>query len=238
MSSCAWLPAQAACRMPIIRRLMTNAQHKIELRSELLREFRFEQNPSKFVNQAHQSIGEAVLGNHVEVVEYLLGENDIEAHLRYRNSSGENVLHLASRHCNPEIFRLLIPRFQEGIHQTDNQGNTALVRIMMSSLASRNRYESARILLLPSGPDRDFHFRDGQQDPLRVAVRLGDLDMCGLLISIGNMNPLSALTYDSEGQMVLKDRSSENERNMPQILQLLCSHVDVASMPAHCLRLA
>lgn len=39
----------------------------------------------------------------------------IEAYLQHWNSRGENVLDLASKLCNPEMFRLLISRFQEGI---------------------------------------------------------------------------------------------------------------------------
>ncbi|KAE8350085.1 ankyrin repeat-containing domain protein [Aspergillus coremiiformis] len=224
--------AGAGC-MPLIRRLITSAQDKAELRQELLREFRFEQPPATD-KPTHQSIGEAVLGNHVDVVACLIRENGIEAHLRYRNSRGENVLHLATRLCNPEMFRLLIPRFEEGIHQADDQGHTPLVRIIMNSSASRNRYESARILLLHSGADWNRHYSDGQQDPLRAAVRLGDVDMCCLLMSIGSMDPLSALTWDSKGQMGLKDRTPENEGNKQQILQLLCSHAKIASTSAQC----
>lgn len=169
------MAAGAGC-MPIIQRLMTSAQHNAELGFELLRECRPEQW-STFGKPTHQSIGEAVMGNHIDVVEYLLSENDIEAHLRYRNSRGENVLHLASRLCNPEMFHLLIPRFQEGIHQADDQGDTALVRIIMNSSASQNRYNSARVLLLHSDADWNSHSRDGQRDPLRATVQLGDLDM-------------------------------------------------------------
>lgn len=224
--------AGAGC-MPIIRRLMTSAQHNAEFRCELLREFRSEQW-STSVKPAHQSIGEAVLGDHIDVVEYLLRENGIEAHLQYRNSRGENVLHLASGSCNPEMFHLLIPRFQEGIHQADDQGDTALVRIIMNSSDSQNRYNSAKILLLHSGADWNGHFRNGQRDPLRAAVQLGDLDMCCLLIHVGNMNPVSTLTINSEGRMDLKDRPTEKEENMSQILQLLCTHVKTASTLAQC----
>lgn len=169
--------------MPIIRRLITSAQHKPALKNELLREFQCEAQWSRSGEPMHQSIGEAVLGNHVDVVRYLLEENDIEAHLRYRNSRGENVLHLASRLCNPDMFQLLVPRFQEGIHQADNQGDTALERIIMSSSTSLDRYESAKILLVQSGTDWNSHFSDGQQDPLWAAVQLGDLDMCRLFHS-------------------------------------------------------
>lgn len=226
------MAAGAGC-MPMIQRLISSAQHNAELRHELLREFRSEQwSTSK--KPTHQSIGEAVLQNHVDVVEYLLRENDIKAHLQYRNSHGENVLHLASRICNPEMLRLLVPRFQEGIHQADNQGDTALVRVIMSFSASQDRYNSAKILLLQSGADWNSHSQDGKQNPLRVAVQLGDLDMCCLLIHIGNLNPVSALTFDSEGRMDLKDRNPEKEENMLQILQLLCKHAKTASTSAQC----
>ncbi|PVH67861.1 hypothetical protein DL98DRAFT_442539, partial [Cadophora sp. DSE1049] len=94
---------------------------------------------------------EAVLGNHVDVVEYLLRQQGIEAHLQHRNFRGENVLHLAARFCNPAMFRLLAPRFKEGMQQTDDQNETALVRIIQHSSVSLDRYESARILLVEGG---------------------------------------------------------------------------------------
>lgn len=189
--------------MPIIRRLITSAQHKEKLRSELFRGSRIE--PQWTISEpVHQSIGEAVLGNHVDVVEYLLKVNDIDAHLRYRNSRGENVLHLASRLCNPEMFRLLTLRFPEGIRQTDDRGETALERVIMNCSASRNRYESAKILLLQSGADRNCHSLSWKHSLLRVAVRLRDADMCSLLIHIGDINPLSASTQDSEGLAIWK----------------------------------
>lgn len=219
------MAASRGC-IPIIRRLMDSAQCMPELRTELLRGFPREPQTMSFGKPMHQSIGEAVLGNHVDVVEYLLGQQGIEAHLQYRNSRGENVLHLASRLCNPAIFQLLVPRFKEGVHQKDNQKETALTRIIMHSSASWDRYESARILLLEDGADRNGRFGDEQQDALRTAVRLGDLDMCDLLIRIGKMRPLSALRRDDDGQMVLKDMTSENEQNMFAILQLLRAHAD------------
>lgn len=203
------MAARAGC-MPIVRWLINSAQHKAELRGELLREFWFEQQ-SMFGKPTHQSIGEAVLRNHIDVVEYLLGENDINTHLWYWNFCGENVLHLTSRRCNLEMFCLLIPCFQKDIHQTDNQGDTALVWIIMNPSASHNWYELARILLLQTGINWNSHSWDGQQNPLQAAVQLDDLDMCCLLICVGNMSPHSALTFDSEGQMDLKDRSSEKK---------------------------
>ena len=220
--------ASTGC-MPIIRRLMDSAQHKAELRTELLRGSPREPQTMSLGKPVHQSIGEAVLGNHVDVVEYLLGQQGIEAHLRHCNSRGENVLHLASRLCNPAMFRLLVPRFKEGMHQTDDQEETVLVRIIKSSVASRDRYESAQILLLEGGANRDDHSGTEQQDPLRIAAELGDLDMCRLLICTGKMNPLSALRPDNDRQMILKEETSENEQNKFAILQLLCAHTDTGS---------
>lgn len=121
----------------------------------------------------------------------------IEAHLRHWNSRGENVLHLASRLCNPEMFRLLIPRFQEGICEAHDQGDTALVRIIMNSPASQNWYESGRYCFCKAALIGS-HSWDGPRNPLRAAVRLGDLDMCRLLICIGNMDRLSALACDAK----------------------------------------
>jgi hypothetical protein len=98
----------------------------------------------------HRSLREAVLRNHVNVVEYLVKENSIDAHLRYQNSCGENVLRSAPMFCNPEIIQLLAPRFPEGIHQTDSRGDIALVRVIMKYSASGRRLKTARVLLSQS----------------------------------------------------------------------------------------
>lgn len=58
--------------------------------------------------------------------------------------------------------------------------------------------------------------------------------MCCLLICIGNVDPLSALACDGEAQVSLKDRGPENEENMSQILQLLCTHANVVTASAEC----
>ncbi|KAJ5804776.1 uncharacterized protein N7518_001079 [Penicillium psychrosexuale] len=210
------IAASAGC-MPIIRRLMTSAQHSPELKSELLRGYRLEQW-SQVVKPTHQSIGEAVLRNNLDVVQYLLGESGIEALLRYRNSRGENVLHLASKTCNPDIFRLLALHFQEGIHQEDDQGDTALVRIITSSSPTKDRYESAKILLSHYDTDWNFHSWNEQHNALRAAVKICDLGMCCLLICIGKINALPSMTCDSVSQVDLENIRVENEGNMLEIL--------------------
>jgi hypothetical protein len=222
--------------MPMVQRLMTNAQHQTQLKSELLREIPNNRYHSRYDKPPHQSIGEAILGNHIDVVRFLLEETGIENHLKYRNSRGENVLHLVSNLCNPEMFHLLVPRFQQGVHQVDDQGDTALVRIIKNTLASQNRYESARILLSQSDTDWGTYSWGGQQDPLRAAVKLGDLEMCQLLVRVGKINPLSALVCDSdsEGKVGLKDITPENEDNRLQILEFLCTHTGTTPTPIQC----
>ncbi|PYI07524.1 hypothetical protein BO78DRAFT_90581 [Aspergillus sclerotiicarbonarius CBS 121057] len=205
--------ASAGC-MPIVRRLITSAQQKEGLRRELLREFRNKLQETALEEPMHQSIGEAVLANHIDVVKYLLKENNIEAHLRYRNRRGENVLHLASKLCNPEMFRLLAPRFLEGIHQADDRGDTVLERIVVSPSASRNRYESAKILLSQNGVNWNNHSWDRQRNPLRMAVQLCDLDMCCLLICIGKMDPITALRCKRGDHVDLKYRTRDHDENM------------------------
>ena len=207
------IAARAGC-MPMVQRLLNRAQHEAELKTELLRDF--------------QPIGEAVLGNHDGVVEFLLKEEGFEATLQYLNSRGENVLHIASRLCNPAMFRLLVPRLQKGMHQTDSQGDTALMRIIRSSSDSRDRYESVSILLSYGYINANNQIGNGQQDPLQVAVQLGDTEMCHLLVCEGRMNPLSALTRGHDGQLVLKENTWINEE---AILQLLRKHANIASTP-------
>lgn len=122
--------------LPLVQRLMDKAQRSEELRTELLLGPRHIRYRALFGKSVHQSIGEAVLGNHVDVVKYLLTQRGIKTHLEHQNSFGENVLHLASKTCNPEIFRLLVPRFKEGVHQTDGQRNTPLSRVILSSASA------------------------------------------------------------------------------------------------------
>jgi hypothetical protein len=214
--------AGAGC-MPLVQRLVANAENDAGLRNELLFGSRLEQPRLRNHGPTHQSIGEAVMGNHINVVEYLLGKTDFEVHLRYRNSHGENVLHLASRLCNPEMFRLLVPRFPDGLSQIDHHGDTALVRIIVCSPVS-GVHESARIML-ESDSFRDRHDEDGLKNPLRAAVQVGNLDMCRALITIGNMNPFDALSRDSEGRLALKGELLQGGESKEQILNFLSTHV-------------
>jgi hypothetical protein len=178
------LAARNGC-MPAIRGFMEGARHHAGLRAELL-----DGPPSD-----SRAVAEAVLGNRVEILEYLLGQEGIDPHLRHRNSYGENVLHLASKFCNPAVFRLLLPRVEDCAYHTDHQNDTALIRIVVSSAASQDRHGSARILLSELSAGQDDRFHGELQEALRVATRLGDRDMCGFLIRFG----MEVLPNDDDG---------------------------------------
>lgn len=158
------IAARAGC-LPMIQRLLDRAHHMEELRTELWRDSR--------------PISEAVLGNHVDAVECLLRESGSEVDLQSLTSRGDSLLHLASVHCNPSVFRLLVPRVQGVIHQVDSHGETALMRIVRSG--SKGRYEVVRILLSYVEADQTAHIVDAQEDALRLAVQLEDAEMCRLL---------------------------------------------------------
>lgn len=60
-----------------------------------------------------------------------------------------------------------------------------------------------------------------------MPVRLGDLEMCDLLVSTGNVDPRPALACDDEGRIVLRDNSPKSAEMTPQVLELLCAHADL-----------
>lgn len=130
----------------------------------------------------------------------MLREIGIEKHLRKRNLFGENVLHLVSRFCNPEMFRLLVPYFKDGIFQTDDEGYTALDRIILNPPYSQDRYSSTIILLSQSHVDWKRDGQAGLHNALRAAVQICDLDMCCILICVGRIDSLLALTFDGQSR--------------------------------------
>ena len=173
--------------LPVVRRLMEAAEHQPRLGTELL-----DGDDDARSRPEHGLIGAAVLGNHADVVEYLLGDRQgvvaqlLRLQCRSSSSSegGENVLHLAARLCNPAIFRLLVPRLREYVSERDKEGCTVLVRIVLSPSASEDRCESARILLSEVEAGDDGHV-DGvledRREALSLARRLCELDMCRVL---------------------------------------------------------
>ncbi|RBR22171.1 hypothetical protein FVER53590_07379 [Fusarium verticillioides] len=180
------LAASHGC-MPIIKRLMNNAQQNVDLKEELLRAP--QRQPRSLAHPGHQSVGEAALAGHVDVVRFLLEQDGIQGHLRHRNSKGENVLHLASEQCKPAIFRVLAPRFCEGLSQRDCQGRTALMRVVESSSTLQNHIESAQVLLSLSAVDQRMLSKD-QQDLLHMAEQMHDQAIHNLLSKFCEPHPI------------------------------------------------
>ena len=58
-------------------------------------------------------------------------------------------------------------------------------------------------------------------------MRLGDLDMCRLLVQLGTFDPLSALKRDPDGQIALKDGTVDNEENVLAILKMLSQYANI-----------
>ena len=187
------IAAKKGC-MPAVRRLVETSKTHRPLLAELL---------------AHRptyagAIGEAILGNQLEVVEYLLEQPAFEAQIYdCRTENKENVFHLASKHvadglCNPAIFELLVPRLGmvsngDVFYEMDTWDETALTRIILSTADDGDRVRSARVLLGGmaggSGNDGDggVRFESEKQKALKLAVGLGDmeLELRDLLIEFG-----------------------------------------------------
>ena len=180
------LASRRGC-MPIIKRLVGKSRQHAGLRKELLSGTRLEKQLAPPAESVHQSVGEAVMGDHIDVVEYLLEEEGIGAHVSFINSRGENVLHLASKACNPAIFGVLIPFILDGLHQRDNEGATPLIRVIKSSAPSDSRLASARSLLMEGGVGEDGYLPNEIEECLDTASRLGDVDMRSLLTEVGGV---------------------------------------------------
>jgi ankyrin repeat protein len=97
--------------LPVVQQLFEAGQTRPQLMSELL----------DLSESDHGLLGAAILENHVEIVEYLLHLPGIETHIYCENTRGENMLHLASRFCNPTVVGRLVPLLKEGLCQRDGQ---------------------------------------------------------------------------------------------------------------------
>lgn len=214
--------ARAGC-LPMIHCLIDIAEHDARFASELL------ENTKVLSAPGHQSIGEAILGNHLEAVQYLLAQKGIEVHLQYSNASNENVLHLAAQHCNPSMFRLLVPRCQDLQHQKDRNGRSVLFRVALSPAKPKDRLEVFKLLLSQGSEANNNRSQDSQQDLLRMVVRLGDVELCSLLMGLGGFDPSSVLTHDNDGHLILMDETDENRDQIPGLLRVLTKHFNSSS---------
>ena len=194
------------------------------MRNEILRDVQRDTTPPDY----HQSVGEAVWHNHIEVLRYLLEQEDIEVHLRHRDSDGYNVIHRAARWCNPEAMSLLISHFPEGVNQSNKHGDTPLHLVVFGAQTMAGRLESAKILLMEGHANvRGGHTGELSSwgEPLRMAARYGDVAMCRVLVEIGGADPRSVLKVE-DGRHELMD-PVDFEELAPEVLETVCSLADM-----------
>ncbi|KAJ6787705.1 hypothetical protein PWT90_10410 [Aphanocladium album] len=105
------IAANMGC-MPIIERLMNEAGVNPLLKAELWRA-PCRDTLSPYGHGAHQSVGEAVQTNRVDVLKYLLQQDGVDAHLRHVSARGKTVLHVVPEICDPAIIKMLVERLGE-----------------------------------------------------------------------------------------------------------------------------
>ena len=213
--------AEAGC-LPVIERLFDEAGRNPELRAELLRDRPRQIHKNR--HDRHQSVGEAVKANHVDVVRYLLRQPGIEPHLHHRDLSGWNVFHMANRHANPEVVRLLIGSYPEGVDEYDDIGDAALLVFVFDRVtASVEEVEAIRVLLTLGGADMVGAKRKGDYSSLRCAVRNGNVDICRVLVEVGGADPRDALQIDN-GRVVglLDDDNFRDKGRAEATTDVLC----------------
>ncbi|KIW52361.1 hypothetical protein PV05_08003 [Exophiala xenobiotica] len=217
------LAARCGC-LPVVERLFEAAARNPALRDEILREVRRDVRPPDY----HQSVGEAVRYDSVDVLRYLLDQEGIEGHLRHRDSKGYNVLHWAAFCCNPEVISLLISVFPEGVNESNDDGTQPLHLVVFNR--HPQRLEAAVILLTEGHADVEKGSMEepgSWDDPLRMAARYGDLEMCRVLVEVGGANPRRVLKFE-DGSPALMD-STDFPQMAPRVLEALCSLAGIAS---------
>lgn len=219
------IAAEAGC-LPLVKRLVEQARKRADLKAQLVR--------------ATSAIADAVQGYHISVIdklrrgsEYqydhvgvvtlLLAEDGFTGHVEYVNSSGENLLHVASVTADPTIFRLLVPRFRVGLVQADGDGKTPLIRLIESSPPTQA--ECAKILISHAVENGVSVFGEGMQDPLPVAVHLADVSTCDVLLGVAGMDPLSVLVREADGKYRLEPTPLVNR---DAVLEVVLKHAGVA----------
>jgi hypothetical protein len=210
-----WAAACAGCH-PMINRLLGEAQHNPALKNETL--------------QCDVSVMDAVLGKHVVIVERLMREQGFETHLLYVNSKDENVLQAASTKCEVKTFHTLLPRMRVFIHSADNDGETALVRIIKVEKVHADHADCCECIsaILYCKFGTNFQVTNGYDDSndlLRLAIQHGYVDMSRILLAEGGFDTLPALIRGADGQFALRATSEKNHNALLLLLREYASAV-------------
>ncbi|KAG9255094.1 wd-repeat protein [Emericellopsis atlantica] len=206
--------------LPMMERLFAAARSNPALGAEMLRA-PHRDAASRFKTAFHhQSIGDAAWNGRTAAVAFLLEQEGIDAHLRYVDVVGNNVFHKAARCGDVEMFRLLASRFPEGVNHR-NKDDDMPIQVLVFE---RSKHRVVKFLLEEAHADvrcgitaPDGHWKE----PLRMATRYGDLDMCRILVRSGGADPMSV--FERQGDTLAFKDPIEDMEVAAQLRQCLLS---------------
>jgi ankyrin repeat protein len=208
--------------LPMMERLFSAARSNPALRAEILRAPHRDAASRSKTAFHHQSIGDAAWNGRTATVAFLLEQEGIDAHLRYVDVVGNNVFHKAARCGDVEMFRLLVSRFPEGVNHRNKDDDMPLQLLVFE----RSKHDVVKFLLEEAHADvlcgitsQDSHWKE----PLRMATRYGDLDMCRILVRSGGADPMSV--FERQGETLAFKDPMENMEIAAQLQQCLLSLV-------------
>ncbi len=96
------------------------------------------------------------------------------------------VFYKATRKGHPEILKVLISHWPEGISLKNRDGDTPLVLLIFNNARGYPQVEQAvRILVSEGGADATGQDAEIGHSPLYTAVRSGNIPICQILITEG-----------------------------------------------------
>ena len=205
--------------MPV-RKLFEATEHDSELRDALLAVKSRRDEEAALTHAQHQSVGEALMWKHFDVVRYLCAQPGIESHLRFVDGKGETVFHKAARTGNLEMFRLLAAHWpdrplKEGVNRRSKgkgyrrEGSMALELVVYDfDGGDAAMLETVEFLLKECGADTSSPDDDEAwyASPLCIAVRRGKLALSRALVVHGAADVWGALEVEQPtGRPILRN---------------------------------
>ena len=186
--------------LPVVTRLFKAAARNPALKAELLRTPHRDDGRSH-ATVHHQSVGDAAWNGHGDVVAFLLEQDGINAHLRYKDVTSKNVFHKAARGGDMKTFKLLISRFPEGVNERDEAGETPLKLLVFGRMPTK----LVKLLLEEGHADVRSGYTEqvsNWYEPLRMATRYCDIAMCQTLVRYGGADPMSVFKLGDELEFI------------------------------------
>lgn len=210
----------------LVKTLFDAAAHDPDLREGILdidTNRKGRRNQHAFVT--HQSIGEAIYNDHINIVHFLSRQSGIGPHLRYINEHGQTVFHQAARHGSTEIFRFLIKEWPEGINLINSSNDTPLSSLIFANPhGDKATVETVSILLSLGKADASGFSDEPWHSPLCSASRRGNISLCRILVLEGSADLSYAVGVDDETRKpFLKAEAKPQADDGRMLLKELCS---------------